>query len=160
MQIFVSDEDPWPCAMALDNKRVVKMILESAQFLSCALYINGAPAHSLPCGIGWYHHPLAKWAAHSRSNYLWLWDHFQALCFEYMYRFNKVHSYHNFLPFFIKNLQWTGKCIERTPFYNATVFKTGEGNIHARYKMYLAWKWTSQDKRPPTWTNRDRKSVV
>lgn len=37
MNIFVVDEDPAICAEYLDDKRVVKMVLETAQMLSTAL---------------------------------------------------------------------------------------------------------------------------
>jgi len=40
MNIFVTSNCPKLSAQALDNKRVVKMVLETAQLLSTAIFIN------------------------------------------------------------------------------------------------------------------------
>ena len=40
MNIFVTSNCPILSAQALDNKRVVKMVLETAQVLSTAIFIN------------------------------------------------------------------------------------------------------------------------
>jgi hypothetical protein len=40
MNIFVTSDCPKLSAQALDNKRVVKMVLETAQLLSTAIFIN------------------------------------------------------------------------------------------------------------------------
>jgi hypothetical protein len=42
MNIFVTSLCPRISAQVLDNKRVVKMVLETAQLLSAAIFINSA----------------------------------------------------------------------------------------------------------------------
>lgn len=42
MNIFVTSNYPKISAQALDNKRVVKMVLETAQLLSTAIFINNS----------------------------------------------------------------------------------------------------------------------
>lgn len=43
MNIFATDVSPVACAKALDDKRVVKMVLETAQMLSTAMHMHNAP---------------------------------------------------------------------------------------------------------------------
>ena len=72
MNIFVTDPCPKISAQNLDNKRVVKMLLESAQLLSTAITLNGGKGIYKPTHI---HHPCTKWVAHSYQNWLWLFRH-------------------------------------------------------------------------------------
>lgn len=48
MNLFVSDLDPCQAARNLDDKRVNKMILETAQMLCCALHARGIAAPYKP----------------------------------------------------------------------------------------------------------------
>lgn len=43
MNIFATDISPVACAKALNDKRVVKMVLETAQMLSTAVHMHNAP---------------------------------------------------------------------------------------------------------------------
>jgi hypothetical protein len=46
MNIFVTSICPIESVQALDNKRLIKMILESAQILSTAIWLNSKQSHS------------------------------------------------------------------------------------------------------------------
>jgi hypothetical protein len=109
MNIFYLDRDPVTAAKAMTNKHVVKMILESAQLLSTAhrvldgtvtvqLSKSGARltryAHDNDVLYKSTHinHPSAIWVRTSTSNYMWLYQHFCALCDEYTARYGKVHA--------------------------------------------------------------------
>jgi hypothetical protein len=68
---------------------VVKMVLESCQLLSTVHHLHGSAG---PYKINHEKHPSTIWAAQSRENYAWLWDHFQALSEEYTRRYHKTHA--------------------------------------------------------------------
>jgi len=89
MNIFVSSFDPIESAQFLDDKRVVKMCLESAQILSTVMNENGLNG---PYKTTHKNHPIVKWVKESSENYWWLIEHFSALCDEYNLRFNKEHK--------------------------------------------------------------------
>lgn len=92
MNIFVLDTDPIEAARAQCNKHVVKMIVESAQMLCTALYINGASAKLLPYRPTHSKHPCTLWAAASDDNFAWLLLHAQELCDEYYRRYGRRHK--------------------------------------------------------------------
>lgn len=95
MNIFASSTSPIRSARFLDDKRVVKMILESAQLLSTAAAVHQLPA---PYGPAFRRHPCAQWSALNSGNYDWLFDHFCALLAEYTYRYGKQHKCAAFIP--------------------------------------------------------------
>ena len=80
MNIFVTDPDPRKCAQNLDDKRVIKMILESVQILSTAVTMNGGTGIYRPTHQG---HPCTKWAATCYKNWLWLFNHMCSLQTEF-----------------------------------------------------------------------------
>ncbi len=145
MNIFASHPCPWQSAAALDNSRVVKMVLETAQLLSTTMYeLDNAeppyrPTHN--------NHPCAVWARQTTGNYEWLLDHYLALGYEYTYRFAKAHKSAQFISVFdgIKGLP-TGSF---QPHPNCTPFKHIQDTCLA-YRMTLADKW-NKDKRRPSW---------
>jgi len=148
LNIFASNISPRVSAMALDNKRCVKMILESAQILSTAssfLWPN-KPIICKPCFIN---HPVNKWARASPGNYFWLYIHFLALLDSYTVRYNKIHAYatrsHELYRQEVVNAQMSNE------FCNCTIFKE-ETDVCLAYRKYLYLKW-QKDKRPPVWSN-------
>lgn len=147
MNIFVTDQCPVKSAQVLDDKRVIKMILESAQMLSSAINLCGGKA---PYKNTHVNHPCSVWVRTSRANYYWLLRHFVALCEEYSARYNKVHKCDNF------SLELTlgARLIpdgELTAFANCTPHKDME--VIAAYRLTMKEKWL-KDKRKPTWKNR------
>lgn len=99
MNIFAIDQDPVKAACHLHDRHVVKMILECAQLLSTTRYILGERNPNLfkPAFVN---HPCTIWVRQSKENYLWLLDHFQALCNEYGFRYFKEHQCFNMLVYF------------------------------------------------------------
>lgn len=90
MNIFATSPDPVESAMALDDRRLVKMILETAQLLSSAVLHKRAikglykPTHkNHPCGI---------WARKSRQNFEWLVAHGLAMSEIYAQAFGRSHK--------------------------------------------------------------------
>ena len=159
MNIFVSDARPATAAINLDDKRLIKMILETAQILSTAVILNGGEAPYRPTHVK---HPATLWAARTRSNFDWLLLHGISLGMEYYYRFNKYHkSFDIILNIADGNLQKHIPTGRLEPFANCTTnkekgisFKHIADPVEA-YKAYLSARWNT-DTRPPKWTNRTK----
>ncbi len=145
MNIFVSYPDPAESAKFLDDKRVIKMILESAQLLSTAITVSGGRG---PYKITHKNHPCTIWARRTSANYNWLFNHFIALCDEYTLRYGKIHKCLSVAEELQKGVELItqGKL---TSFPNCTIFKE-EPDTHLAYRVYLEHKWKI-DKRKPTW---------
>ena len=99
MNIFVLDKDPTIAAKYMDDVRLPKMCVESAQMMASALRRHGATDEQMPLTKagkpykgGYKHHPCTVWAGDSRANFQWLADHALILCKEYANRFGKTHA--------------------------------------------------------------------
>ncbi|MCE3255742.1 MAG: hypothetical protein K0R25_1236 [Rickettsiaceae bacterium] len=159
MNIFVTSNSPIESAIALDDRRVIKMIIETAQLLSTVL-------HELEIseGLNIYksthqNHPCTIWAAESLGNFSWLLQHFEALSAEYKRRFGRDHkSYVTLIEIFSgPALQRLKKKIgnkKQTAFVNCTDFKDVP-DVHEAYRQALRKKWLN-DKSPPKWTKAKR----
>jgi len=90
MNIFVLDYCPTVAAQMQCDKHVVKMPLECAQMLSTVHRAYGSDDVVLYKSTH-KHHPCTLWAAQTRANYYWLYDHFKALSDEYTHRYFKTH---------------------------------------------------------------------
>lgn len=143
MNLFVVDKIPQVCARYLDDKRLVKAVLETAQLLSTA--INEHTPNSGPYKSTHVNHPVTKWVSFSYVNYMWTFFYFECLCEEYTRRFNKVHKCEQHIKSFadakiyFKNYDPSGFC-------NCTSYKQ-EPDVFKAYKTYLADKWFN-DKTP------------
>lgn len=149
MNIFVSSPSPMASAIALDDKRVNKMILESAQMLSTAMIFNGSHG---PYRQTHVNHPCSIWTRTNRANYNWLIEHMVELSKEFEYRRYKIHASSLLIPQLIRGAASIPDG-NMTPFVNASRFKDRE--VHEAYRLTLIDKW-SNDKLTPKWTNRDR----
>jgi len=118
MNIFYIDENPYTAARYMNNKHVVKMIVESAQLLCTAhrmldgyqkaVTINGTQKtrwcmddivkHNALYQCTHANHPSAIWARASIQNYHWLYEHFLALMSEYTFRYGKHHKSEFLIP--------------------------------------------------------------
>jgi hypothetical protein len=95
MNIFILDKDPIKAAQAQCDKHVVKMVIESAQLLCTAhRVLDGDKARNIDKLYHSTHinHPCSIWVRDTVGNYMWLYNHFTALCDEYTYRYNKFHK--------------------------------------------------------------------
>lgn len=169
MNIFVTSNCPYESAMALDDKRVNKMILESAQMLCTALYEHGGvtidngscvftdtneraykPTHK--------NHPCNVWCRETRTNYNWLLKHFKALYKEYNMRRGKVHASSKLYDSLRDFAHYIPEG-DITPFANCAARQDMDINYKhlddacEAYKLYLCDRW-DRDKLIPKWTNR------
>lgn len=158
MNIFVTDIDPVKSAQALDDKRVIKMVLESAQMLCTALHLNGA-SHLAKYKKTHQNHPSNVWVRETRSNYEWLLNHFKALCDEYTLRNNKIHATSLLYNDLAAGIQFI-KAGPLTPFANCAARKDMNmdykhyKNVYVAYRMYLLNRW-DKDKKRPQWNRKN-----
>lgn len=100
MNIFYVSINAVEAARMLGDKHVIKMRLETAQLMTSCHIKHGSDA-PYPSMVGLpasaMNHPCARWAQASQSHYLWLYEHFLALCKEKDYRWpggaNTIYSY-------------------------------------------------------------------
>jgi hypothetical protein len=159
MNIFISDIDYTIAARNLDDRRLVKMVLETAQLLCSALHLNNADV-SIPYKLTHKNHPCTKWAAESEGNFNWLAYHGMALAEEYEYRYGRRHKCRDIIFFAF----CFSHCLPEKPlqpFPNCTVnkvkgisFKHVENTVDA-YKLYLSARWDT-DSKLPKWTKRTK----
>lgn len=161
MNIFVTDKDPVISAQALDDKRVIKMALETAQLLSSAIFINdNMTRHDEIYKPTHLKHPCTIWASASSENWSWLYEHFTALCQEYNFRYNKYHACLKISEHLL-NLRHHIKEGSLTPFANCTHSEAMQidfrdmSDTFEAYRKYLIAKW-KYDKVKPKWTNREK----
>lgn len=152
MNIFVTHFNPAKCAVVLDDKRVVKMVLESAQLLCTALWINSSYL-AIPYKPTHVNHPCSIWVRSNGTNYLWLVSHFEALLVEYRTRYGKEHACQKHLDFFKRNYHLFPFDKPSEGYVNCTPYK--DMGVYEAYKLTLIQKWTS-DKRKPTWNKVKR----
>lgn len=96
MNIFFCDRDPAAAAIALPDKHIVKMPVETVQMLvSACLRYDLQPGVLTAAGTvhkgGYANHPCTRWAGDNFNNAYWLLEHGQALCAEYSLRYGKQH---------------------------------------------------------------------
>lgn len=93
MNIFFVDSDPTTSARNLNDKHVVKMIVETGQLLSNCFGLHSEIRESKFLYKRTHtYHPASIWTAASIENTNWLISHFFALNSEYSFRFRKEHS--------------------------------------------------------------------
>jgi hypothetical protein len=157
MNIFASNQDPIFAAFNLDDKRLGKMILETAQLLSTAVSLHGGKA---PYRSTHVKHPATIWASRTKANFDWLLSHGIALGNEFHHRFGKYHKSSEVIQSIEQqNLRNYIPDGDLEMFANCTVnkdkgisFKHIQDPVLA-YQSYLSARWIT-DKRVPKWTNR------
>lgn len=141
--------DPYIAAMEMDDKRVNKMVLESAQMI-CTIKGDTCyrPVHQ--------NNPTTHWCA---SNFNWLvhWHH--ALAGEYYYRTGRMHK-----SFITVGQRYSPGRITTRAFRNGArsskqfpnggdIDFTDIGDVHRAYRYYLRSRMMF-DKAPVIWTRR------
>lgn len=152
MNIFATSNDPVSCAMALDDRRLNKMCLETAQLICTAAHINRLP-YRIKYAPTHEKHPCARWAAASAGNLEWLCIHFEALCDEWLDRFNKTHACVDAMESLIDNLTlYEFKDEGPKPFVNCArniglgLDFTHIADVHEAYRQYLIKRWAYEIK--------------
>lgn len=151
MNIFYTDRCPYTAATFLDDKRCVKMVLETAQILSTAMHLNNIEGY--PYKPTHKHHPSVVWAAQNRLHFLWLCEHLHGLCREYTARYDKQHKCQQYLElFFIAVEQMPpGEFTEPPNCAANSMYSVSFKHIKdttLAYKQYLNYRWENTDKNP------------
>lgn len=158
MNIFVTSHDPGACAVALDDARLVKAVVEAAQILTTAAHLRGL---TLPEGLfkpTHPAHPVVRWVSEKPQNFNWTFRHFRALCAEYTHRFRRQHACERHAPFLGEACD-AAAIGEPFTFCNAArnrglrIDCRYEPTVFECYRKYLRTRW-AVDKRPPRWTAR------
>lgn len=124
MNIFVLDRNPYRAASYQCDKHVVKMIVETSQLLSTALYrsqnifkkksitsevqdylFENFPrkdkyGNTKPYGIGYVNHPCSVWVSENRSNFIWTIQLLDGLCQQYSFIYGKEHFCQKMIDFY------------------------------------------------------------
>lgn len=165
MNIFAVSREPHECAKYLDDKRLNKMLLETMQILSTALYIRNdaldirktypflyKPTHK--------HHPCVKWASANYQNWHWLMRLGYHYMLERQKRFpDRDHKCYKVAQSML-NIPY-GKMLpyanEISPFQNSArnaelgIDFSHIDDVCLAYRMYLDARWQT-DKVKPVWT--------
>jgi len=152
MNIFAVDHDPYVCAATLDDKRVVKMVMETAQLLS-----NALPAEDRPYRPTHLNHPCSIWVSSNQLHFDWALTLFKALSDEYTKRYGKYHQYLNDLGLFRKFSECEVKWLPEETFTKCVPERFQHLPTFQAYKETLAAKWAA-DKRTPTWYREPRRN--
>jgi hypothetical protein len=164
MNIFASDADPVTCARALDDARVRKMAVETAQLLSAAvretLGDRYADANALykrpPSG-----QELVRWAVSDLSCYRWLLEHGNALVTEGRLRgltvgaaglmmglFPDPELIRWRLPDYTKTGRLAPGFVNRARNVSKGLDYSTWPSVHEAYRTYLRARWAGEK---PTW---------
>jgi hypothetical protein len=159
MNIFLTDPDPTACAQALDNSRVVKMVLETAQLLSAACEMLQIEPVGL-YRVTHMNHPCGVFARQSLGNFKWLVEHGLALSAEFEFRFRKVHASEAIIKSAYQQMMeahYEGDGLTngwRTDLvfsFNCSGFNTGD--VFEDYRECMRRKWAT-DKIRLKWSHR------
>lgn len=173
MNIFVLDENPYKAAEYLDDTRVIKMILESAQMLSTAhRVLDGTKVVSHTTGRKktiWclsgcresilykathINHPCNVWIRESSFNYDWLLHHMIGLIGEYSRRYGKIHKSSELLPY-VKRLPKNIIYHEPTPHPLAMPERFFHHDPIIAYRHYFNEEKLFPKNKPASWRTRE-----
>lgn len=151
MNIFMTSPDPKACAVMMDDRRLIKMVLETAQLLSTAFRLQDK-------GDDWAYkqthrnHPCAVWCRDKLANMRWLGSHGIHLANEYGRRFGRRHKSLSVI------LQALARADElEYPETGARFDCSGQyvGDVFANYRACMVAKWEA-DGLLARWTNATR----
>ena len=175
MNIFILDNDPVIAAQMQCDKHVVKMIVESAQMLSTVHRMLDGTMERRPSESGsmlqyWklpdireltlykachFNHPSTVWTRESSDNYMWHYEHFVALCYEYRYRYGKVHKTEKLLKHHLRHLPDNIKEVGLTPFKLAMA-QFPQCIVEDPVESYRNFYHTKQSRFKMAWTKRPK----
>lgn len=159
MNLFATSPSPLASAIILDDVRLRKMILETAQLLCTELRRRGKDF--MPYRSTHPMHPVTLSLRHNPTLW-WTLDYFEALHAEYVWRFDKSHKSYNDCILKIRYAMPPTEDTRNAKFVNCARNDSrgidySHLPVHEAYQAYLRARWEI-DIRPPTWTNRGEPS--
>lgn len=152
MNIFATDESPVVSASNLDDRRVIKMILETGQLMSTACRLNDIEHVGL-YAVAYLNHPCSRWARSTRGNFLWLGIHGLAMCNIYRDIYGRQHKTEDVIRLALDHHDDLPEG-PLEPFVNCALDKNTLDVIQA-YRDTMNIKWAN-DNRRPTWQLREK----
>jgi hypothetical protein len=159
MNIFVTDTKQNEAVKHLDDKRIVKMVLETGQIICTVCHLREWFKTKIPYKPTHINHPIVQWAKKSK-NLMWTVDYFISIFFEFRYRFDRIHqtekSMEKLVNGLIYSLDWQ---VIPDNFCNCAANEslkidyTKISPVTRAYKKYLNHRWNT-DKIKPKWTKR------
>lgn len=160
MNIFATDPCPRISAQNLDDKRVSKMVLETAQMLAAATLSHGVDIGYKKTHVN---HPCTVWTRSGRQQFDWMIEHGLWLNDEFMYRYGHAHKSTDVIDRAAKH---RGLFDESRPLvfdFNSSGFHEiaplpmlPRDSVHFNYQLCMSHKWCRLDARRPSWTKRIR----
>jgi hypothetical protein len=162
MNIFVTSPVIAVSAIVLDDVRLNKMILETAQM--CATALREGWGINTTYKTSHKNHPCNVWARKCPANLNWLIEYGLALYDEKIFRSGKDHKSGKELQLlksiFSEKFPDMSSAMTVSPFANCARRKDMNLDfthlpVHEAYKHYLNARWDLSVKTPAKWTNRD-----
>lgn len=164
MNIFLTSFSSKEAASHLDDLRLNKMILETAQLLSSA-YRHLFGDNQLLYKDTHFNHPCAIWARKSVDHYSWLVQYFDDLTKEKIRRDGKIKKQPEIIPhkswrdlFMLFDSKKTNNYQDKISAeffnFNCTDFKE-EQDLRIAYQKQMIKKWEN-DLKTPKWTGAKR----
>jgi|SRR5210317_1371184 len=164
MNLFRVASSPYHCARALDDIRLNKMILETAQMLSTAARKHAPPEwiseHELyrPTHANL---PVPLWIAEGRENYTWTLAYLQSLFAERRFRLSRGHATERLYLSLAKASEFLPESSYTQQPYCGIKDYSSEG-LFRGYRLTLIDKWLEDEiqskrnphKHPPSWIKR------
>ena len=101
-----------------------------------------------------YHHPCTVWTMESSENYKWHWQHLEALCAEYRFRYGKIHKTETTILHALKDLPKNIPIAEMTNFRLAMGSNPECMDENDIIGSYRAFYQTKQSRFKMRWTDR------
>lgn len=140
MNLFMPTYSIYSSVMCLDDKRLLKQILE------CKTIYNVYNRLS----TGYSHHPVVKHYTQDTDHFNFAMYYAAQCCVEYTYRFSKFHRYHELFMMITQNAKFKNL----DPIYvEGARSTTDPKEVVESFKVKLNKKW-SISKTPPKWTRR------
>lgn len=139
------------------DKHVIKMILETCQLLCSAVHMTNA--YEPPYKLTHKNHPSSIWTRESINNYKWLCELGKELCYEYTFRYGKIHKCQEY----IENLSENPPPLPTYPFtpppkVMPDIYKLCDDPVlsYRNYILYektklLSWKGKIASREIPSW---------
>ncbi len=163
MNIFLVSYDHRTCARALDDVRLNKMMLETAQILCTVLNLDAEKQ------VTQYRNSHAGnkhvlWARENPHHWSWLWQLGMAYGEEIIHRFGRKHASHLVVEGLTFNWPWLCKPGDRPKHWvNGAARESLNLDfthlpVREAYREYLIarWKLSKKSNRPPKWTKRGK----
>lgn len=136
MNIFVLDLDVDKCAKYHVDKHSTKMCVEYAQLLCGVHHIINENKYLIPYRLTHKNHPCSIWVRDCTENYIWLCKLALELCYEYTFRYGKIHKSQAVVEWAYKNIPNLPSKGKTTPFALAIPIDCKGDDVVESYRSY------------------------